>query len=210
MAKRPRAGAVKQRLASGIGAVAAARVYRTVLTHTLMRLGSDPRWRTYLAVTPNLALSETCWPSQPPIRRMRQGHGDLGKRMQSVFDRLPPGPVVIVGSDIPGMRPSHIAEAFALLGAADAVLGPAQDGGYWLVGLKRSPGRLLPFAGVPWSTEQTLAKTRANLEGRTVALTSVLCDVDTLEDYAGLRALSERVVSPPNRSTDLFVPGSTG
>ncbi len=127
---------------------------------------------------------------------MRQGNGDLGKRMQGVFDSLPPGPVVIVGSDIPGIRPSHITEAFRLLGGADAVLGPAPDGGYWLVGLKRSPGRLLPFEGVPWSTERALARTRANLEGRTVALTSVLCDVDTVEDYVSLHELSERLVSP--------------
>ncbi|WP_425283593.1 DUF2064 domain-containing protein [Methyloceanibacter stevinii] len=54
---------------------------------------------------------------------------------------MPPGPVVLVGSDIPRISRAHIAEAFRLLGNADAVFGPAQDGGYWLVGFKRSPGR---------------------------------------------------------------------
>lgn len=196
MAKRPLAGAVKQRLARGIGAVAAVRFYRTALSHTLMRLGADPRWRTYLAVAPDTALTETCWPSQPTIKLVGQGRGDLGERMQGVFDALPPGPVVAIGSDIPGIRANHIAEAFRLLGGADAVLGPAPDGGYWLVGLKRSPGRIIPFKGVPWSTKHVLAATRANLKGRIVALTSMLGDVDTEEDYAGLREQSERLVSP--------------
>jgi len=210
MAKRPIAGAVKQRLAHGIGAVAAVRFYRTVLSHMLMRLGTDPRWRTYLAVTPDLALAETCWPSQPPVMRLRQGHGGLGVRMQSLLDRLPPGPVVIVGSDIPAIRPAHIAEAFRRLGGADAVFGPAPDGGYWLVGLRRSPRRLAPFKGVPWSTEHALAATCANLKGRIVALTSMLGDVDTVEDYVSRREQSERLVFPRDLNNRSFRSGRDG
>jgi rSAM/selenodomain-associated transferase 1 len=183
MAKRPIAGAVKRRLARGIGSAGAIRFYRTTLAQTLLRLGADPRWRTYLAVTPDAALAETCWPSHPLVTRVPQGHGDLGARMQTLFDSMPPGPVVIVGSDIPAIRACHIARAFRLLGRADAVFGPAQDGGYWLVGMKRSPRRLAPFDNVPWSTEQTLAATLANLHGRTVAFCSTLSDVDTAQDY---------------------------
>lgn len=210
MAKRPLAGAVKQRLAGGIGAVAAARFYRTVLSHTTVRLGADPRWQTYLAVTPDTALREGCWPSRLPIRLLGQGRGDLGERMQYLFDCLPPGPAVIVGSDIPGIRPAHIAEAFAQLGRADAVFGPAPDGGYWLVGLRRSPKRLAPFDGVPWSTDRTLAATRANLSGRHVALTSVLRDVDMVEDYASLRRQSERLISPHDENNRSIRPGVDG
>ena len=208
MAKRPIAGAVKQRLAHGIGAVAAVRFYRTVLSHTLMRLGTDPRWRTYLAVTPDLALAETCWPSH--VTRLRQGHGGLGERMQSLLDCLPPGPVVIVGSDIPAIRSSHIAEAFRRLGGADAVFGPAPDGGYWLVGLRRSPRRLAPFDGVPWSTEHVLAATCANLKGRTVALTSMLGDVDTEEDYVSQRQWGERLVSARDLNNNSVRSGRDG
>lgn len=193
MAKRPVAGAVKRRLAQGIGSAAALRFYRTTLTHTLLRLGRDPRWRTYLAVTPDLSLGDACWPSAPMVTRLPQGHGDLGARMQSLFDGLPPGPVIIVGSDIPAISPRHIARAFRLLGQADAVFGPAQDGGYWLVGLKRAPKRLAPFEGVPWSTDQALAATKANLPGKIIAHISTLSDVDTAQDYECERACAERL-----------------
>lgn len=196
MAKRPVAGAVKRRLARDIGDVAAVRFYRAVLAHTVMRLGADPRWRTYLAVTPDVSLTEACWPFLPNLTRIPQGHGDLGARMQSVFDRLPPGPVVIVGSDIPAIRAAHVASAFKRLGCADAVFGPAQDGGYWLVGQKRTPGRLRPFEGVPWSTDQALAASVANLRGRKVAYAPALCDVDRGQDYTRERSRAERLCLP--------------
>lgn len=196
MAKQPKAGAVKRRLARGIGAVAAARFHRTTLRHTLMRLGTDPRWRTYLAVTPDSALAGSCWPSWPRISRIPQGQGDLEDRMQTLFDRMPSGPVVLVGSDIPGISRTHIADAFRLLGQADAVFGPAQDGGYWLVGFKRSPGRLAPFDDVPWSTDQALAATCANLKGRKIAFTATLSDVDTADDLESQRAFAERFIRP--------------
>ena len=194
MAKQPRAGGVKRRLARGIGAVAATRFYRTTLRHTLMRLGADPRWRTYLAVAPHAALAQTCWPSWPRVPRIAQAQGDLGARMQALFDRMPPGPVVLVGSDIPEISPAHIAEAFRLLGQADAVFGPARDGGYWLVGFNRSPGRLATFHDVPWSTDRTLAATCANLKGRRIAFAATLGDVDTAEDLKRQRGVAERLV----------------
>jgi rSAM/selenodomain-associated transferase 1 len=192
MAKRPVAGSVKRRLARGIGDVAALRFYRAMLANTVARLGADPRWRTYLAVTPDTALTEPCWPVPRNVARIPQGHGDLGQRMQNLFDRMPPGPVVIVGSDIPAIRPAHITHAFNLLGRAEVVFGPAQDGGYWLVGLKRSPRRLVPFDRVPWSTEEALAATAANVHGRIVLFTQRLSDVDTMQDYLRERKSSER------------------
>jgi len=194
MAKQPRAGAVKRRLARGIGAVAATRFYRATLRHTLMRLAADARWRSYLAVAPDAALSETCWPSWPRVPRIAQAQGDLGARMQALFDGMAPGPVILVGSDIPGISPAHIAEAFRLLGQADAVFGSARDGGYWLVGFKRSPGRLAPFHDVPWSTDRALAATCANLKGRRIAFAATLGDVDTAEDLERQRGVVERLV----------------
>ena len=194
MAKQPRAGAVKRRLARGIGAVAATRFYRATLRHTLMRLAADARWRTYLAVAPDAALSETCWPSWPRVPRIAQAQGDLGARMQALFDGMAPGPVILVGSDIPGISPAHIAEAFRLLGQADAVFGSARDGGYWLVGFKRSPGRLAPFHDVPWSTDRALAATCANLKGRRIAFAATLGDVDTADDLKSQGGDVERLV----------------
>jgi uncharacterized protein len=197
MAKRPVAGAVKRRLAREIGDVAAIRFYRTALSHVVLRLATDKRWRTYLAVTPDASLADTCWPSQLQVTRIPQGSGDLGERMQRLFDSLPPGPAIIVGSDIPTIRPHHIAQAFRLLGGADAVFGPARDGGYWLVGLKTSPRRLSPFKDVPWSSEHALAKTAANLRGRIVARAARLGDVDTAQDYSRERRTAERLILRP-------------
>lgn len=194
MAKRPAAGRVKRRLARDIGDVGAARFSRATLAHTILRLGADPRWRTYLAVAPDTSLMSSGWPSGANIVRIPQGGGDLGRRMQRLFDSLPPGPVIIVGSDIPRIRPAHIARAFKLLGSADAVFGPASDGGYWLVGMKRAPRCLRPFDGVPWSTSTALDVTLSNLRGRIIAFAPILRDVDRGEDYWSEGRQAERLV----------------
>jgi len=195
MAKAPVAGSVKRRLARQIGDVAAVRFYRHTLARTVLRLAADPRWRTYLAVTPDAALAASCWPPRGDVARIPQGKGDLGRRMQALFDRLPPGPAIIVGTDIPAMRPRHIAHAFRLLGRAEAVFGPAPDGGFWLVGLKRSPRRLQPFCRVPWSTAEALSATLENLDGRIIALAPRLSDVDTGEDYRREYKFAARIVT---------------
>jgi len=122
-------------------------------------------------------------------RRGGQGGGDLGRRMARVFQTLPPGPAVIIGSDIPAIRPAHIAAAFRALGQHQAVFGPATDGGYWLVGLRRRPR--LPrrlFERVRWSSAHALADTRAGLpKDMSVALLETLEDVDDAGAYARWR-----------------------
>jgi len=189
MAKAPRLGRVKTRLAAGIGPVAAWAFYRLILAGTTRRLARDRRWSTWLCVAPDRAVADRIWwPANVAV--IGQGTGDLGARMQRVFERLSPGPVVIIGADIPGIRPAHIAEAFHKLGRDDAVFGPAPDGGYWLIGLKRRPVVPQPFAGVRWSTEHALADTRANLESRRVGFIDTLDDVDdqaAYERWAGRR-----------------------
>ncbi|MCP5366138.1 MAG: TIGR04282 family arsenosugar biosynthesis glycosyltransferase [Hyphomicrobiales bacterium] len=179
--KQPRLGRVKTRLAADIGAVAAWRFYRQMLRTVLPPLARDRRWRTWLAVTPDGAPGP--WPVDVPI--IDQGPGDLGARMARPFHVLPPGPVVIVGTDVPAVTPARIARAFRALGNHDAVFGPATDGGYWLVGLRRRPRVSDPFRGVRWSTAQALADTLANLAGLRVAFVDTLSDVD---DGAAYRA----------------------
>ena len=163
MAKAPVAGAVKTRLAREIGVATATRFARQATAALLQRLARDPRWQTILAVSPDAAVASRCWP--PGIARIAQGRGDLGRRMQRLMQRMPPGPVAIVGTDVPGITPTLIAQAFRRLGRHDAVFGPAADGGYWLVGMRRRPRLLRPFAGVRWSSEHALADTLANLSG---------------------------------------------
>ena len=188
MAKRPALGAVKTRLAKGIGAVAAAKFYRRTSLDLLHRIGADPRWQTLLALSPDRAVHDGgVWPQAIP--RIAQGPGDLGARMGRLMRDLPPGPVVIVGSDIPDIAPIHIAEAFARLGKADAVFGPSEDGGYWLVGLRRRPRVAEIFDAIRWSSEHALADTLRNVEraGLSVAKLETLSDIDTGDDYARWR-----------------------
>jgi len=182
MAKAPRIGRVKSRLARGIGRVGAWAFYRRTLAAVSRPLVADRRWTTWLAVSPDNAVhDDRAWPVDCP--RFSQGNGDLGQRMGRVMDIMGPGPVIIIGADIPDIRRRHIAAAFAALGNHDAVFGPADDGGYWLVGLRRRPKITAIFEDVRWSTEHALADTCANLPSRTkIAWLETLVDVDDSTD----------------------------
>ncbi len=172
-ARAPRLGAVKRRLARDIGALAAWRFYSTTLDRMLRRLARDRRWECSLAVTGGPAR----WPVH--VRQVKQGRGDLGARMDRAIRTQPPGPVVIIGTDIPDIAPRHIAAAFAALGHNDAVFGPADDGGYWLIGLRRRPFAPSLIGPVRWSTGDALADTLALLGPRVrVAMLETLTDVD--------------------------------
>ena len=186
-AKAPRLGRVKTRLARHIGGVGAWAFYRGMLAGLTRRLGRDRRWRCWLAVSPDQSIFDRgLWHAAAPGCRsfLSQGGGDLGARMARVMALLPPGPVVLIGSDIPGIQSKMIARAFKLLGNHDAVFGPAPDGGYWLVGLRRRPHFSDPFGGVRWSTSHALADSRANLAGLRIALIDELEDVDDGPSFA--------------------------
>jgi rSAM/selenodomain-associated transferase 1 len=185
MAKVPAMGRVKTRLAKSIGAVEAVRFYRHTLAAVVGRVGHDPRWQTSLSIAPDRGISAPLWPRR--VRRQPQGSGDLGRRMQRILDLPRPGPLIIVGTDIPAIQPRHIADAFRRLRRGDAVVGPALDGGYWLIGLKRAPRVLRPFASVRWSTATTLADTVANLAGRRVERAATLGDVDDRASFEACR-----------------------
>lgn len=182
MARQPRIGRVKTRLGAGIGAMEATRAYRVMLAETVRRLSADPRWQTWVAVCGIHELHSTIWP--PSVHLVDQGQGNLGHRMQRMFDTLPTGSVVIIGSDIPGIECCDIASGFAALGDSEAVFGPAPDGGYWLVGQARRRNVIRLFDNVRWSSEHALADTMANLKGRSARMLRQLADVD---DAAGYR-----------------------
>jgi len=181
-AREPRVGRAKTRLADGIGPVAAWTFYRRTASRVLQPLLTDRRWHGWLAVTPDRAAGTGSFNSWPGWR-LAQGSGDLGQRMARVMLAMPPGPVVIIGTDAPDLDASHVAEAFRLLGSHDAVFGPAADGGYWLVGLRRRPRVLNIFQNVRWSTEHALTDTLANLPGHaSAAMLEELLDIDDETD----------------------------
>jgi uncharacterized protein len=185
-------GRVKRRLAAEIGPLAALRFQRAATARLLRHVARDRRWQSWLALTPDRAVAgPRFW--RVPCRRIAQGQGDLGARMARPFSRLPPGAVVVIGSDIPDIAASHIAAAFRLLGSNDLVFGPARDGGYWLIGGRRLPRDL--FAAVRWSSGHALADTLRNVPPRwRVARAATLDDVD---DGAAYRRWLRRSADAP-------------
>lgn len=189
MVKEPRMGRVKTRLASEIGLINAWRFYNYNLAQTANAL-RDNRWHCWLSITPDTATDKRgIWPRG--WKTMKQGSGDLGVRMLRPMKSLPPGPVVIIGSDVPGISKAHINTAFRALGAHDMAIGPAPDGGYWMVGQRRRPITINPFKNARFSSahalDDTLAGVLASPRRIRIALLNTLSDVDTAEDYFSLR-----------------------
>lgn len=178
-ARAPVIGGAKTRLAAGIGKVMAWRAYRAMTAKTLRAVRHDARWQTVLAVSPDRALHRSFGPAWPDdLERWPQGEGDLGIRQARVFECA--GPVAVIGTDAPDITRRDVARGFALLKSHDAVIGPATDGGYWLLALKNPPPPGL-FEHIRWSS----AHARADLEGRLrehglsrVAYLRELADVD--------------------------------
>lgn len=181
--KEPHPGRVKTRLGKEIGMTEAAWWFRHQAIRLIRRL-DDPRWNLILSVSPDReGMKSRIWPIHLP--RIPQGRGDLGQRMGLIMRSLPPGPVAIIGSDVPGIQPRHVARAFRALGSRDAVFGPAPDGGFWLIGLKRAaPPPATLFDGVRWSSRHALSDTMASLPGCRAALVDTLLDVDTAADLS--------------------------
>ena len=184
MAKAPRLGGGKSRLAREIGAVEAWRVNRWLHRRTL-QAASDIRWRTVLAVAPHAALSVQIpgvWPAG--VARVSQGRGDLGARLRRAV-RCLSGPVAVIGSDCPETTSRDIAAAFRALAQAPAAIGLSPDGGFWIAAARRGSVLAQAFEGVRWSSVHAGADVRARLPAHVVLRT--LQDVDTLADLRAVR-----------------------
>lgn len=187
-ARPPVAGAVKTRLAATAGADRALAVYRALLdatfacAHAARAAGVIADVELWVAPDGDAAARAAlaAWHGQTP--HVQQGR-DLGARMaHAIADALQRAPrVLLVGTDCPVLTPAYLAQASAHLGTHDAVLGPAEDGGYVLVGARRP----LHFDAVRWSTPHACADTEAAFAAQraSYALLPPLWDVD---DAAGL------------------------
>jgi rSAM/selenodomain-associated transferase 1 len=184
--KWPAMGVAKTRLARAIGKSAAWRINRTMTAQLLRRLDGQ-RWRLALAVSPDIVLKRPLpglWPSR--LVRRPQGGGDLGARLERVL-RAATGPIVIIGADAPDVCARDIWHAFEALRRADAVFGPAVDGGFWLIGLRRRIARRVDLSGVRWSSAHALADVGARLPVKTAFLRR-LVDLDDDAAYRTWRA----------------------
>jgi len=191
-AKAPEPGRVKTRLIPILGAQGAADLHARLLTDTLARLAPARLAPVELWCAPD--------PGRAPFPELAsryrlglhpQRGADLGARMlDAAADALArSGAVVLIGTDCPPLGEAYLARALASLRRADAVLGPAQDGGYVLLGLKRAAPEL--FSSIPWGTDRVAATTRDRMDtlGWDWAELPVLWDLDRPDDLTRLAAL---------------------
>ncbi|MGH7701046.1 MAG: TIGR04282 family arsenosugar biosynthesis glycosyltransferase [Gemmatimonadales bacterium] len=195
--KAPLAGRVKIRLAAAIGPEAAAALYRRLGTRVVRSVTSDA-YRTAVWYAPRRhgALVRE-WLRAVGVSGFHpQSGGSLGDRLRAAFaTHLAEGAlrVVLIGSDCPGVDRRVIGEAFAGLDDHDVVLGPARDGGYYLIGMKALHEPL--FRGILWSSAGVLGETRAIARRLDLScgLLRRLRDVDTVADARALGLM------PPSR-----------
>lgn len=185
-AKSPEHGDVKTRLMKALSDDERIELYESLLTETVEKLRDVRGCETFIAY----------WPPEGGeyferfgLRCFQQSGDGLGPRMHNAILKVLSegfGKAVLVGVDIPGLSAGVVLDACELLEGCDAVFGPASDGGYYLVGMRRA--REDVFEGIEWSTpmvlEQTLLKAQAL--GLGVGLTAILDDVDVPADLGGL------------------------
>ena len=198
--KVPRPGWVKTRLAQSVGSSAAVEIYRKLLQTVIQQLDG---FSVELRFSPDEAEEEIRPWAKPGWAVHPQGAGDLGQRLHRAFAQhfqSGAGRVVVIGSDCPELGATDLSDAFYALLEKDLVLGPAEDGGYWLIGLRQEAPLL--FENIPWSTgavrEVTLAKARQ--QSLEVKLLRQLPDIDTEEDWKAFLARASTIegMPPPN------------
>ena len=179
--RKPEAGKVKTRLAAAIGAEAALAVYKKLLdhTHTISSALTCDKYVFYVDAVDN----NDIWSSG--YTKLLQANTDLGGRMKAAFTHLFQkgyARVCIIGSDCFELTSEIINSAFSLVYKNDVVIGPAKDGGYYLLGMR--DGLKEVFDEIEWSTEKVFAQTKTKMEkhGYTYALLPLLTDVDTIDN----------------------------
>jgi len=187
--KQPVPGRVKTRLAEDVGAGAAVAIYQAFLRDVITRF-QDVADERFLCFTPETSESRNWFQSvgKDSFEYWPQPAGSLSERLAGFFDfaGLPDNPVVVIGSDSPSLPLDYVDQAFQHLNKRDAVLGPATDGGFYLLGLRR-PRPV--FEGIDWSTSRVLGQIAAKIaaENATLAVLPPWYDVDTADDLELLR-----------------------
>lgn len=182
IAKYPEKKSVKTRLKGLMPDDKRLELYVTLLNQTMQKLGAIPGVDTFIAFAPETAGE---YFSRFNVRLIPLQEGDLGAGMFHAFREVFNAgykKAALVGVDIPDISSLIILDAFDALSGSDLVYGPAKDGGYYLVGMRKLIGEV--FKDVPWSSEKTLEKSlhQAGRYGHSVSLTETLNDIDTIDD----------------------------
>lgn len=186
--KAPIPGRVKTRLCPPLVPEQAAGLYRAFVKDTLEAARKVPGARVRVAYDAAPAFPDPGW-ARLGVAHFPQRGADLGSRLADAFQRAFAAgakKAVIIGSDMPDIRPRTIAKAFALLARKDVALGPAVDGGYYLIGLKK-PAAFL-FEAISWSSDKVLGETLSRIRKNGLRLGSLPSgsDVDAWPDLAAL------------------------
>jgi uncharacterized protein len=178
-AKNPILGQVKTRLAATVGNKKALEVYQQLLAHTNKISASiNAKKSVYYS---EFIEQEDQWKSSIYDKKLQEGD-DLGVRMKNAFQQHPKRKAVLIGTDCPGLSATIIDQAFEALSFVDVVIGPAEDGGYYLIGMNQLEESL--FQDVTWSSSEVLNETvnKINKKKLSFLLLKTLSDVDTEKD----------------------------
>ena len=185
-AKNAIPGTVKTRLAKTMGDQRAMEIYLELRDHTLKQASGVEcnRWLCYSRHIPDPSDPRERLPADRFEKHVQHGE-DLGQRMSNMFDKAFESgakKVIIIGTDCPDLDSDLLQNAFDQLDTKGSVIGPAKDGGYYLLGLKKSTPTV--FEGITWSTETVAAETQKRLAaaGLSIAQLPTLSDVDYEED----------------------------
>lgn len=184
-ARYPVAGKAKTRLIPMVGESGAAKVHKILAQRTVATIGRVAQLRRnaqFILSYTGGALSDFCaWLDSDDIIYAPQPEGDLTHRLLAMLN---PAPVMFFGSDTPDLNPDHVNDAINAMADHDVVIGPALDGGYYLIGMRRAHDMLL--RDMPWSTNQVLPITLARCKdaGLSVHMLEALSDCDMPEDLS--------------------------
>ena len=192
--KYPEPGFVKTRLAKEIGETEATRAYRTLLNYTLDNVSNVQGAKVVLLYDAPKRSRPKGFETPKTWRHLRQSDGDIGNRFRNAFEHVlqnDPGKAIVIGVDCVGLTPEIMTESFLRLDETDIVLGPSEDGGYYLIGMKDPNLAMGLFRDIPWSTDKVFSATleKAWTMGLKVHVLPRLFDVDTAKDW--LRAQKE-------------------
>lgn len=190
--KHPELGKVKTRLAATLGKEKALSIYKQLLEHTLS-ICKTVQADVQIFYTDDV-IQDDIWNDFP---KKQQKRGDLGTRMFHALSQNEYEKKLIIGSDCFEINAEHIETAFQKLNETDAVIGPANDGGYYLLGLKEVPKEV--FTDITWSSEKVLEQTikKLNTLNKSHSLLPTLVDIDTESDLKQYKHY-EQVISKDN------------